>query len=136
MYVRLRVLCLLMLLYSFFSIPETAGDALCDKSSLPSQPYTVPIADEKTVKRWAIVCLYSANKPGKVLKRNDHLAAALKPYARDHVFTVLVFSEDLIPKASIDEWTAQFRDIASLKAIDTSSNVCFLSIKWEAILSA
>lgn len=89
------------------------------------EPYQPPVIDIVAMPRvnWAIVCLYSIRKPGKMDKRNKQLAVALKPYAKKHAFTVLVFSEDRIDEIVVNEWRQTFDGVAAIKTIDTSSNV-------------
>ena len=73
--------------------------------------------------KWAIVCLYSLKKPGKISKRNKMLLRAMKDYVEFHDFTILVFSEDVIPIKLSLEWVKQFEGYAAVKTIDTSIHV-------------
>ena len=74
-------------------------------SSLPNNP------------RWAIVCL--AKKPDGLTKRNSKLATAIKPYAKKHNLSIVVFSEKKMTKKHLDSWESTFNNIANVKMIDT-----------------
>ena len=67
--------------------------------------------------RWAIVCL--AKRPDGLSKRNTKLAAAIKPYAKRHDITIIVFSEKKMTSKHLDSWKLTFNDTAKVKMIDT-----------------
>jgi len=73
--------------------------------------------------KWALICLYSAKKPGKIQIRNEKLYKAIKPYSDFHDFTLIVFSEDHIDPGLIKSWENLFKGVAKVKTIDTSINV-------------
>jgi hypothetical protein len=77
---------------------------------------------DRNLYRWAIVCLYSSKKPGKIKRRNDMLASAIKPYSMSHNISIIFFSEDYIGEMDVLEWERSFQGIATVRTIDTSRN--------------
>jgi hypothetical protein len=72
--------------------------------------------------RWAIVTL---TKHGKqevkrdIDKRNKLLAEKLKPYAQNHNFTFIFFSEFNIPSNVIQNWIDVFKDVGTVRYVNT-----------------
>ena len=113
----------LLCLFSVWSWKdESFGD------SCPSANYNVGSYDDTKTnevgrkKRWAIVCLYSSKKPGKIEKRNELLAKAIQPFSGLHEFSVVFFSEEMFDAEAVKGWETTFSGIATVKTIDTSGN--------------
>lgn len=72
-------------------------------------------------KRWAIVAL---GKPGKsdLAQRNKHILEKIAPYSSSHNITIIIFSEKQFPEAAINSWKEMFRNVATVRLINTFRN--------------
>lgn len=73
--------------------------------------------------RWAIITLARPGRTDLQMKmRNDNLILKLKPYSHSHNITVIFFSEMIFPHSAVTDLTKDFKDVGSVRIIDTSSN--------------
>ena len=70
--------------------------------------------------RWAIIALTRPDRED-VRERNQNLVEKFKPYSKLHNITTIFFSESKFSSETVSEWTYAFRDIGSVRIIDTSS---------------
>jgi hypothetical protein len=81
----------------------------------------LPKANDGRRIRWAIVALA---KPGKsdLDTRNQAIAQRIKPYAKHHDITVIVFSEQQFPRHALESWRSTYEGVAKVEFINTARN--------------
>jgi hypothetical protein len=69
--------------------------------------------------KWAIVAMVKRHDK-KLERRNNLLAAALRPYVGTRNITVLMFSEKQFPSSALESWRSSFTGVGEVKFIDTA----------------
>ena len=109
---------------NFISSPATTAHGLMTHNNgtitLATGMSDADLIVSKPKMRWAIVALA---RPGRSdsMKRNRLLADALRPHAKKHNITVIIFSEKVFNKEAIFGWQNSFKGIAKVVYINTSS---------------